>query len=1219
MIPRKMRRVDIAGYTRDHNMRIDIWLFTLLLTATIIVAASAQSVQILDNSSQETPLLFLGNENIAPVVFLDGTTPKGVDVDIVRAMAPHLSQPVEVRAMNWSEAQSRVAQGDADALIQINPTEERLKIYDFSDPLLESQFSIFTHAQTLGISGIESLRGLKVGVEAKGLPILVLAKEPEVILETIPNFTEGFNRLHDGSLDAVVVDYRVGSYVLAQNKIRDIKVSGEPISSSNSSFAVKKGNTQLLNEINTALQTIRVDGTYKKVLDTWKPTEVVFQTEEQIAEGVYRLVIIFFLIVFLIITFWIVTIRKELERRKTTEKKLTEQYSTLRGVINSANALIFSVDRSYRYTSFNQGHASVMKTLYGAEIELGHSILDYMTVPLDRDLSKKNLDLALTGKELIEESYSGEELRSRKYFYVLHNPIRSGDEIIGVAVLAHDITERKQAEEKLHQVLENLEEEVRERTSQLYGANQDLKNQIAEREHREIELRESEERYHAIYDQSPIAIVLYDASGTLVHMNQAFISLFGVSDLGKLHDYSLFSDIYLSEEQKEKLRQGESIHYQGSLDFDKVRHSYSYPTTREGMIWLDTLITPLGSASESVTGYLVQIQDITKRREAEEAMRVAEETYRTIFLNSQIGLFRTDIVSGLMVDANDAVAHFFGFEDRESLLKTAFSMADRYVDPHDREMMVALLKDNGEFQNYEARIRQNDDSIVWIRFSARLIFEKGWIEGVAEDITDYRVAAEALAYSENRLQLALFGSEIGMWEFHIPSMTGDIDSRSAEILGFEQKKNGFHAIHLGELSHPDDGPLIRQRLDDYLAGRTSIYESEHRMRNGRGEWIWVLARGKTTRWLDDGSPLQISGTIQDISERKRTQENLIESERRYRDMFEINNAVMLIIDSETNKIVDANAAATRYYGYSRDELIDMPISEINTADPEVIKVNISHAITQKGTIFQFKHRKKSGEIRDVEVFSGPVIVKGKRLLHSIIQDVTERNRVEEALRQANHKLNLLSSITRHDIGNELQVIFGYLSMALEEKLPPDISTYIERSSVSAKNIERQLAFTRDYEDIGVHSPVWQDVGATIAHAVKPIDIGLIQLQNTIFGVEVFADPLMEKVFYNLVENAKRYGDTITRIQFFGEEKQGDYIIVCADDGVGIEAEFKSKIFKREYFKHTGFGLNLSREILDITGITITETGVPGEGARFEITVPKGKWRVGEVPDHKDQR
>lgn len=136
---------------------------------------------------------------------------------------------------------------------------------------------------------------------------------------------------------------------------------------------------------------------------------------------------------------------------KRAEAALKAQYSTLRGIIDSANALIFSVDRQYRYTSFNQGHAAVMKALYGAEIETGHNLLDYMTVQEDREIAQDNLDRALAGESLVEEAYSGEELRSRRYFRVSHSPIK-GEEgtITGVAVLAQDITERKLAEEALH-------------------------------------------------------------------------------------------------------------------------------------------------------------------------------------------------------------------------------------------------------------------------------------------------------------------------------------------------------------------------------------------------------------------------------------------------------------------------------------------------------------------------------------------------------------------------------------------------------------------------------------------------------------------------------------------------------------------------------------------------------------------------------------------------
>jgi PAS domain S-box-containing protein len=407
----------------------------------------------LAEASNDTKLLFLGNKNIAPVVYLDDTSPSGVAVDIVRALANHIPQPIEIKAMDWSEAQALVARGEADALIQINQTEERKKIYDFSDTLLESQFSIFTRTDKMGISGLSSLRGLQVGVESGGLPRQVLERDPRILLNIITNFLEGFKRLNEGSIDAVVVDYRVGSFIIAENKLRNIKVTGEPIAFSYSSFAVKKGNTKLLNEINHALQMIKADGTYQNIIDNWKPKEVVFQTREQITQRIYYGTMLIILILFLIGVIWMVTLKRELTKRKAAEEKLGERYSTLRSIINSANAHIFSVDRQYCYSSFNQGHAAAMNALYGAQIEQGRSLLDYMTVTEDRETAKRNLDRALAGELVLEESYSGEELRSRQYFQVSHSPIKTETgEVIGVAVLAQNMTERKRAEEALKRI-----------------------------------------------------------------------------------------------------------------------------------------------------------------------------------------------------------------------------------------------------------------------------------------------------------------------------------------------------------------------------------------------------------------------------------------------------------------------------------------------------------------------------------------------------------------------------------------------------------------------------------------------------------------------------------------------------------------------------------------------------------------------------------------------
>ncbi len=225
------------------------------------------------------------------------------------------------------------------------------------------------------------------------------------------------------------------------------------------------------------------------------------------------------------------------------------------------------------------------------------------------------------------------------------------------------------------------------------------------------------------------------------------------------------------------------------------------------------------------------------------------------------------------------------------------------------------------------------------------------------------------------------------------------------------------------------------------------------------------------------------------------------------------------------------------------------------------------------------------------------------------QDITGRRQAEESLSQANKKLSLLSGITRHDINNKLTVMKGCLTLLKNEQPSLVINEYFLKVITAAQRISAIILFTKQYEEIGVKAPTWQDCRKLVDTAAKQVQIGQVMVKNDFpAGAEVFADPLIVRVCYNLIDNAVRYGGKITTILFTVENRDGYEVIVCEDDGDGIVEDEKEIIFERGFGKNTGLGLFLIREILAITGMTIQETGEPGKGARFEITVPNGNWR-----------
>ncbi len=390
----------------------------------------------------------------------------------------------------------------------------------------------------------------------------------------------------------------------------------------------------------------------------------------------------------------------------------------------------------------------------------------------------------------------------------------------------------------------------------------------------------------------------------------------------------------------------------------------------------------------------------------------------------------------------------------------------------------------------------------------------------------------------------------------------------------------------------------------------ATFETEHRRKDGS-----ILPVEVSTLIFTLGGERVALASARDITERKKAEEALRESEQKFRDIF--NNTADAIIlheigvDGKPGKFTDINDVMSRMLEYTREEMLTKTPLDITTDYhyPSLEKI-FEEQRTNGRARFETEYQAKDGTIIPVEVHTQVVIIHGKKLMLGAVRDITARKRAEEALRQVNKKLNLLSSITRHDINNQLTVLLGYLELSKDSlEDVAKISEYLIKEEQAAKAIQRQIIFTKEYQDLGVKDPVWHDVETCIKKSLTVLPIRDIRIIAEVNDLEVFADLLFEKVFYNLIDNALRYGGhKMTTIHITSQETGQKLVISVQDDGEGISTEDKKRLFERGFGHHTGLGLFLSREILAITGITINETGEPGNGARFEIVVPKGGYR-----------
>lgn len=260
---------------------------------------------------------------------------------------------------------------------------------------------------------------------------------------------------------------------------------------------------------------------------------------------------------------------------------------------------------------------------------------------------------------------------------------------------------------------------------------------------------------------------------------------------------------------------------------------------------------------------------------------------------------------------------------------------------------------------------------------------------------------------------------------------------------------------------------------------------------------------------------------------------------------------------------------------------------------------------------EFLNKKKNGDLYWEAASISPIIDADGKITHfvAVKEDITERKEFEESLKLANQKLNMMGSITRHDVLNQVMVLLAWNSMAQEISTEIPVREYLSRMLNVTEAIQRHLEFTSDYQAMGVKRPIWINLKDAFHQAIDSMDLAKITVESDLSGYEIFADPMLEKVFLNLADNSIRHGKRVSRIRTYCRSSGDMLSIVWEDDGIGIKEEHKKMIFDQGFGTHTGLGLFMVKEILGITGITIKETGREEVGAKFEIQIPTGRFRT----------
>ncbi len=733
-------------------------------------------------------------------------------------------------------------------------------------------------------------------------------------------------------------------------------------------------------------------------------------------------------------------------------------------------------------------------------------------------------------------------------------------------------------------------------------------------------------RRRILVEQSRDGIVVLDENGKVYEANQRFAEMLGYSpkEVTELHAWD-WDTQWKREQLLEMVR---------TVD-EAGDHFETYHRRKDGTIF-DVEISTNGAVFVGQKLVFCVCRDITERKLAEEALRESEERYRTLFESKLDGVCVIGEKMNVLL-ANQAAADMFGFDSIEELSKV--NPLD-FVSPEEKERVLnTIIKDMFEKnlrQVNEFRLKNKTGEEIWISAVGAAIQYHGRPAGLVSfrDITDRKRAEEALRGSEQRLKEAQALGKIGSWEFDLA--TQKIEWSDEVYVLYERDKALGPPSPEEEAGYypPEEAKRLRElaRLATET-GEQFEYGLMANLPSGR-----IAFFDTTMRPIKDkkGRVIKLFGTVQDITERKLVEEELRQSEEKYRTILKEIEDSYFEVDLAGN-LTFVNDSTCRNLGYSREELLGMNYRGF-TAEKDIEHIyqvfNGVYRTGEPNKSFTWGIIRKDGSTGFADASVSPLHSQTGEIagFRGIGRDVSDRKHFEEEQQRIEklESVGVFAGGIAHDFNNILTAILGNINLARMEAKPDselhELLEEAEKASLRAKDLTQQmLTFAKGGapgRELVRISQVLRDVASLALRGSNVICN--FSIYRDLWHAEVNEDQISQ-VIGNIIINAQQAmpaggtieiearNITLNARQNLGKTlplKEGNYIrIAITDHGTGIPQELLQKIFD-PYFttkrKGSGLGLATSNSIVHNHGGHISVKSELGAGSTFYVYLPAAK-------------